>query len=288
MNNMHSNGLEKTMRTFQENKVLNKILIFTIKIGLEDFVFRIKNKQYLKERKTFFEEHQVIIDNNIQCLYDEKSKDVYRRLIEYRKNRKRKDFPCFNEKDQYFPKDVISLNENEVFVDCGAFNGDTIEIFLENVNSKYEKIVCFEPDKKNYNELLEKKDTNENWSKVYVFNSGVFDKKCTLRFDSGKEGSSSIIEDGTDVIEVDMIDNIDECQNATFIKMDIEGSEPEAIMGAAELIKRNKPKLAICIYHSDEDMINIIGLVHKLVPDYKMFVRQHSIYETETVLYCTL
>ena len=138
------------------------------------------------------------------------------------------------------------------------------------------------------NELLEKKDTNENWSKVYVFNSGVFDKKCTLRFDSGKEGSSSIIEDGTDVIEVDMIDNIDECQNATFIKMDIEGSEPEAIMGAAELIKRNKPKLAICIYHSDEDMINIIGLVHKLVPDYKMFVRQHSIYETETVLYCTL
>lgn len=285
MNNMKSNKLEKTMVFFQSNKFLNAILELTIKSGFEDFVFRIVNKDYLDKRKLFFEQHSELIEKNIDLLYDEKSKKVYEGLILYRKYRKRKYFPYYSSKDQYFPEDVIKLNENEIFVDCGAFEGDTAQEFLKLVNSNYKKIVCFEPDKSNYEILLE---TLKNYDNVIAINKGVFDKKQVISFDSGRKGSSTISEEGSVQIEVDKIDDVPECNDVTFLKMDIEGSEPEALIGAQETIKRNKPKLAICIYHSDEDMINIIGQVHDLVPEYKIFVRQHSIYETETVLYCTL
>lgn len=88
-----------------------------------------------------------------------------------------------------------------------------------------------------------------------------------------------------DVISVVSIDGCDECSEATFIKMDLEGAEQKALKGAEETIKRNKPKLAICIYHSDEDMIEIIDYLHNLVPEYKLYVRHHSTAAIETVVY---
>ena len=80
-----------------------------------------------------------------------------------------------------------------------------------------------------------------------------------------------------------------ECRNATFIKMDIEGSEYNALLGGQEVICNNKPKLAICIYHSDEDMLRLIELIHDMVPEDSLFIRQHSNSICETVLYavCT-
>jgi hypothetical protein len=81
------------------------------------------------------------------------------------------------------------------------------------------------------------------------------------------------------------IDSIEECKNATFIKMDIEGAEWDALHGARETIVRNKPQLAICLYHSDEDMIRLVEYVHSLVPEYKLYIRHHSRSDVETVLY---
>ncbi|WP_442857226.1 FkbM family methyltransferase [Butyrivibrio sp. INlla18] len=75
--------------------------------------------------------------------------------------------------------------------------------------------------------------------------------------------------------------------DATFIKMDIEGAEKNAILGAAHIIKKNKPKLVICIYHSDGDMMNIQLVIHEMVPEYKLYVRHHSNSYPETVLYVT-
>lgn len=81
------------------------------------------------------------------------------------------------------------------------------------------------------------------------------------------------------------MDDVAECKNATFIKMDLEGSEMQALKGAEKIIKANKPKLAICIYHSDKDMLEIIQYIYSLVPEYKFFVRQHANSYNETVLY---
>lgn len=89
-------------------------------------------------------------------------------------------------------------------------------------------------------------------------------------------------------IPVRSIDDTENCHDATFIKMDIEGSEQMALLGAKKTIIRNKPKLAICIYHSDEDMIKIPLMIHEMVPEYKLWIRQHSNGIPETVLYATI
>jgi hypothetical protein len=80
-----------------------------------------------------------------------------------------------------------------------------------------------------------------------------------------------------------MIDNLS-TEKITYLKMDIEGGEFHALKGAEKTILRDKPKLAISIYHSHDDMIRIPEYIHDLLPEYKLYVRQHSIFH-ETVLY---
>ena len=71
----------------------------------------------------------------------------------------------------------------------------------------------------------------------------------------------------------------------SYIKMDIEGAEMEAIQGAENIIKRNKPKLAICLYHKPVDIIEIPLLIHKINPQYKIYIRHYSNCQTDTLLY---
>lgn len=74
-------------------------------------------------------------------------------------------------------------------------------------------------------------------------------------------------------------------EDVSFIKMDIEGAEMDALHGAAELIKSKKPKLAICIYHKLEDLWEIPLYIRSLVVGYDFYVRQHTPLYLETVLY---
>lgn len=108
-------------------------------------------------------------------------------------------------------------------------------------------------------------------------------EKGTISFSNEGSGVSKIDENGTLTIDADCIDN--RCPDATFIKMDIEGAEIDALYGAKETILRNRPKLAICIYHSNEHLYEIPLLIHELVPEYKLSIRHHSYGESESVVY---
>lgn len=100
---------------------------------------------------------------------------------------------------------------------------------------------------------------------------------------------SQVVEEDTGTtIKLVKMDNVPECQDATFIKMDIEGAELAALRGGRELIQRNKPKLAICIYHSDEDMLSIAEYIHELVPEYRIYMRAHNMGIAENVLYAVI
>ena len=77
-------------------------------------------------------------------------------------------------------------------------------------------------------------------------------------------------------------------ERVDFIKMDIEGSELEALKGAKNTIKRHKPRLAICIYHKIEDFYTIPKYIKELVPEYKLYVKHHTDREWETVLYASV
>lgn len=189
----------------------------------------------------------------------------------------------YNIKMQYFDE-VLPLEDGEVFVDGGCFGFETSKILLDKCKAK--KIYAFEPDKENQKKVSHK--VNElGLSNVEIIPAGMWNCNTTLHFSSQGSILSRVAEDGEDEIKAVAVDEVID-EKVTFIKMDIEGSELNALHGAAETIKRYKPKLAICIYHKLEDIIEIPQYIHSLVPEYKFYVRHYSFGAAETVLYAII
>ena len=186
--------------------------------------------------------------------------------------------------DQYFAKDIVKLGKEEVLLDVGAYIGDTVEYIVQKYNDNYKKIYCFEPDQRCVDEL---KKNVEKYENVEIIAKGAWNKyeKMFIQEDSA-HGASSISKTEGYEIEVDCIDNcIGEEERVTHIKMDIEGAELSALQGAKRVIQTCKPKLAICVYHKNEDILEISDYLLSIVPDYKLYLRHHNISGTETVLY---
>ncbi len=268
-----------------------------LKSGFVGVCYRIFRKEYLSGRKEFYRKNQQRILRVYDLLADELSKEVYGRLIKYRCYMYRKDFPIYSVENQYFAEDLVAneLDQATVFVDCGAYSGDTYKKFRDITGGHFKGYVAFEPDDKNFS-LLEKEVGHD--TRVTCIKAGVWKKTTMLHFISdgmsGKitghdskskekcEESNGI---GESIVPVVSIDEINAARQATFIKMDIEGSELEALQGAEKIIRKNKPCLAICIYHSDMDMIRIAEWILDLNMNYKLYVRHHSMDIAETVLY---
>lgn len=182
--------------------------------------------------------------------------------------------------NHYFAEDIVDL-ENEIFVDCGAFTGDTIQELL--AKSMPQKVFAFEPDEKNFQTLV--KNFADDY-RIVCIKKGAFSKKTTLSFAGGNADASKIVDDGTIQIEVDSIDNVLNGGKATFIKMDIEGSELDALKGAQNTIRNCHPKLAISAYHKFEDLFTLPQYIDSLDNSYKFYLRRHSHLTHELVLYC--
>ena len=221
-------------------------------------------------------------------LYDKLGDDFSRRTLEnVLKGRISAQLKYFREvyvENQYFAQDIITLGDHEVFVDIGAYIGDTVEEIVRITGGNYQKIYCFEPDKK-CTKILKK--NVQHYKNVEVVEKGAWDKHDFLCISEDSEhGASAIKETGEYEIELDCIDDcVSEKECITHIKMDIEGAELAALHGARKTIQAYRPKLAICVYYKDEDILDISDYILSIVPDYKLFLRHHNMSGTETVLY---
>ena len=120
--------------------------------------------------------------------------------------------------------------------------------------------MCFEPDSNNLKYLTRWCRSRDN---IVIYEKGTWSHDGELCFEETGSSVSRITEDNVGIkrIKVVALDSVPECKDATFIKMDIEGAEWETLQGAVKLIEKNKPKLAVCIYHSDEDMLRIAEMI---------------------------
>lgn len=186
---------------------------------------------------------------------------------------------------QYFDDEIIRPVPHEVFVDGGAYDGATSLRFAKWCGGDFDRIYAFEADKKNY-ELCREKTADKIGSKMLLFNSGLWDKKTTLRF--AAEGSQgSCITEGGDGITIETV-SIDEAVGdapVTFIKLDVEGAELRTLMGAKNTIMRHRPRLAISIYHKPEDVFEIPDHILSLRDDYRLYIRHYQMSSCETILY---
>lgn len=222
-------------------------------------------------------------------LADEKSKKVFSNVLNYKIcHDSQLIYEIYDDSStQYFDKELVKFNKKDVFVDCGSYTGDTIEMYLKYCEGKYEKIIGFEADKDNF-DILEKK-VNENTS-MDIYNIGVWNKTDNLKFNNIGSGSGKIDREGSINIHVDSIDNIlVNVDNVSLIKMDIEGSEMEALIGAYETIVKWKPTLMISVYHKKEDFIRIPMLIKAMNPNYQIYFRHYRKESVqETVCYAIL
>ena len=232
----------------------------------------------------FFEEHKKEVDDIKNLLEDMRSVSAYEKAIKYRITHDTNYAGDYSIKDQYFPKDIIHLSSEEVFVDCGAFDGDTLAAFRKYSGNKFKQVICFEPDTQNFKGLLRSIGDD---NRIIPIKKGVWNENTIISFSENGGTDSKVLKynDSSQTVEVIKLDDCDACKAATFIKMDIEGAEMNALLGAEMLIRKNRPKLAICIYHSDEDYVRLIKWIDDLNLDYKFYVRNHSFDITETVLY---
>jgi FkbM family methyltransferase len=152
-----------------------------------------------------------------------------------------------------------------------------------NIWGYVKKIYAWECDEINGKVILDKFG-NDN--RVNLIPKAMYKENTKIRFTSKGDSTSSMDKNGEIVVEADSIDNL--CPDATFIKMDIEGAEIDALYGAKNTIIKNKPKLAICLYHEWDHLYQIPLLIHQWVPEYKFYVRHHANNTTETVLYAKL
>jgi FkbM family methyltransferase len=209
---------------------------------------------------------------------DEESTKEYANQIVWRHSQGRGYLsPKLDIDDIYFPADLFDLRQDEVFVDCGAYDGDTIRAFRAHGGDGHE--IAFEPDQNNYLEL------HRNFPNIVALRMAVGAKKGRMPFDTG-QGVSSSLGKGQEVVDCDALDHLLAGLHPTFIKMDIEGAELDALHGAAKTIKTHKPVLAICLYHKPTDLWEIPLYIRSIAPDYRLYLRRYAEDCWESVLYC--
>lgn len=218
----------------------------------------------------FVKENNILFDEAYNLLADERSKEDFLRILNFKISGKVSYlFESEYEKHLLY-EEILQLDENEVIVDLGAYDGDTIREFTAFTGGRYNKIIAFEPDEKNYKKLCVKTDAMEN---IERYNLGAWDKKETLFFQKKKGRNSHQSSEGIPV-EFDSVDNIVK-DKVTFIKMDIEGAELKALEGARQTITKYLPKLYVCAYHRNEDMFTLPFKIKELCGDYKIYYRHH-------------
>jgi FkbM family methyltransferase len=118
-----------------------------------------------------------------------------------------------------------------------------------------------------------------------IIDKGAWSEKTTLFFENSGLSNSAISSNGGFQIQTEKIDNVCENEKVSMLKMDIEGAELEALKGAEKTIIRDRPVLAICVYHKEEDLITIPQYIRSLHHDYKLYIRHYGPMQDETVLY---
>ena len=171
-------------------------------------------------------------------------------------------------------RQLFSFGDGEVYMDLGAYNGDTVLEFLRLTDGRCQKIIAAEPDRRSCRKLralVEEKAL----SQVAVHECGIWSERGQLGFSDSGGRQSTFCAAAKRLTPVDTIDNLAQDDNITCIKMDLEGAEMQALAGARRTLRRCMPKLLAAAYHYDADIFRLPLALWELAPDYRIYLRKH-------------
>ncbi len=291
------------IQVFSPDEILNKEnIIVIITTATRNYEVIKKQLEDLGVPYVTWLEYQLLMNREkYRYVYEELlcdlfSKETYLKLVLANitgKQEYRNQVFCEN---QYFalPYFNIPLRE-EIFIDCGAYVGDTIESYIKTRLGYIGRIIAFEPNERVFSALeIRKKRLVEEWaleaSDIMLEKKaiGSGQSKGTMITETDGNTAARISEQGVHKIEIVSLDEYlsETKQEPLFIKVDVEGYEKKLLFGAEQIIKERKPLIAISIYHKVEDFYEIPMLIKEWNPSYKMAIRSHLPNDTDTVLYC--
>lgn len=233
--------------------------------------------------RKFIDDNKDDIEKAYKLLADERSKSVFESILNYRLSGKI-GFLTSSHSDRSEVFKLLSLGSDETYVDLGAYNGDTIEEFIGETAGQFKKIYALEPDFKNYAKMR-RRLYMLNPTVFTAINAGAWSEDTELEF-STRGGRNSKVGSGRK-IRMKSVDSLLGGAEATYIKLDVEGSEREALAGAAKTIKQFRPKLCVSVYHRIDDIFALILEINKLRPDYRLYlIRSEYIPDWDTNLIC--
>jgi len=195
---------------------------------------------------------------------DRPSQEIYEKCMNFIE-------PDTDGQQHYLPNNLPPYDKPLRFIDCGAYTGDTIKL-LSQIEKQVEYVISFEPHPVFVKEL--KKTAATMPFPVTIYNKGVYDENIKkVPFDPNQYDASRIVDKSDTYIECVKLDDIILDLKPNFIKMDIEGAEYKALIGAKKTIKIHKPRLAICLYHYLNDIIDMPLLIDSWDLGYKFYLR---------------
>lgn len=278
-------GLKGFIEISEQHMDITENMYTMCRIDADSFFWQdIIDSNKMSKMKEYYEAKKERLLEVYEMLEDDNSKKTYKNVVEGRCYCDRNKFIEAYSRVHYFPREIVSLKKDEVFVDCGGYDGDTTLAFVETVKGRYEKIYFFEANTVSFNMAVERTKHLQN---IELINKGVYSKNTTLYFrETDFDQSCYVSEEPISDIEIEVVkmDSVIKGR-ISFIKMDIEGSELEALKGAHKIIEKYKPTLAISIYHKDSDIFEIPLYIKNLNLGYKFYVGHHATTLYETVIY---
>lgn len=237
----------------------------------------------------FYKKHSARFEKTFNSLADEKSKTVMQAFINACISGDISELNKHISSGQYFNELTIDKCKGD-FIDLGAYIGDTAIKALDFYGSSIGNVISFEPDNENIKKYINAINIHKEYLDRYkLIKKGSWSKKDTLYF-SSSDSSSSVSDTGNISIEVDSVDNVlEEIGNSTigYIKMDVEGSEKETLLGCKKTIQKHHPSLAVCVYHKPEDLFELFDIISEYDTEnkYKYYLRYYGPDLRELVLY---
>lgn len=207
-------------------------------------------------------------------LADEKSREVFASTLNYKLSGKLTYLQSITTQREKDCQQIFHFSKEETYVDLGAYDGDTIKEFLKYTDSDYRKIVALEPDGKNFRKL-QRFVEETGLERLQLLNKGIWNAEGTLSFAASGGRQSALQSDGKVGVLVDSVDHIMQGQQVSYMKLDVEGAEFEALSGAAQTIGKWAPKLFVAAYHRDNDLWRLPLLLWQLNKNYNIYLRKH-------------
>jgi FkbM family methyltransferase len=230
--------------------------------------------QFVLPQQVLSERREIL--RAFQLFEDEESR---RQFVDHLRFRLYLDYEALPENSwaNYFPADLdLGLPPGTTFVDCGAYDGDTVRFFLDHQRGRFREIFAFEPDEANCRRLSEyvRGLGDEAARRIHIYRAGVGASRAKMSFHPTGNMSASFSREGETEVEVLPVQEIVEDQSGPiYVKYDVEGAEWEALEGTKELIERAEPVLAVSIYHRPDDLWRLPLYLKSLNPGYRLFLR---------------